>query len=158
MHWVLRGRSSAHSLALDQSYVWSENYYRYRQIKMEREKEECNRGPEVQSSIPSKNTLKFMSWECGVGPEGQRWLEGWMEYDSWGRRHQLWAESLALFANMSTPCFLENLGPGTDASRDYGVSSSSWWKVGMGAYMQQLVMTVAKTIKELETFGDLAKM
>ena len=73
---VLRGLSGAHSLAQDQSYVQSKNQYGYRYIEMERQREECNRGPEVQSSILSKNALKFVSSECRVGPEGQRWLGG----------------------------------------------------------------------------------
>ena len=41
---------------------------------MERQREEHSGGPEVQSSILSKNTPEVMSSECKVGLEGQRWL------------------------------------------------------------------------------------
>ena len=43
---------------------------------MKREKKEHNRGPEIQSSVLSKNALEFMSREHEVGLEGQRWLGG----------------------------------------------------------------------------------
>ena len=43
---------------------------------MKREKEEHNGGLEIQSSVLSENAPEFMSRECGVGSEGQRWLGG----------------------------------------------------------------------------------
>ena len=48
---------------------------------MKREKEECNRGLEIQSSILGENAPEFMSCERRVGLEGWRWLGGWTGYD-----------------------------------------------------------------------------
>ena len=59
--------------------------------------------------------------------------------------------------NINT-AFNDHLGRDTAASRDFGMSSSRRWKIGMGAYMDQVVKTVSQTVDELVSSGDLTNM